>query len=128
MANPKTNEADSVKKLIWMLTWALFVLGGAGFGVLFTLMLNANAQQDMQNAEQDTRVAGMVSQTQFSQMFAQVQTENRREHDIILTAVASNSDKTETNSSQIAKVDSKVSKILGIVEILIDKIRDDDDD
>jgi hypothetical protein len=128
MAKNKTNEAESVKKLVWMIAWALFVLGGAGFGVLFTLMLNANAQQDLRSAEQGTQLSGMVSQTQLSQMFAQVTTESRRERDVILSVVASNSEKAEANSKQISKVDSKVSKILGIVELLVDKIKDNDDD
>jgi hypothetical protein len=128
MANNKTNEAESVKKLVWMIAWALFVLGGAGFGVLFTLMLNANAQQDLRSAEQGTQLSGMVSQTQLSQMFAQVTTESRRERDVILSVVASNSEKAEANSTQIAQVDSKVSKILGIVELLVDKIKDNDND
>jgi uncharacterized membrane protein len=113
---PKTNEADAVK-----LVWKLFTISGCVVGFVGFQLFSAIADQDVQ-------LSGMVSQTQFSQMFAQVQTENRREHDIILTAVAANSEKTETNSSQISKVDSKVSKILGIVELLVDKIKDDDDD
>jgi flagellar basal body-associated protein FliL len=124
----KTNEAESVKKLVWRIAWALFVLFAAGFSVLFTLMLSANAQQDLRSAEQGTQLSGMVSQTQLSQMFAQVTTESRRERDVILSVVASNSEKAEANSKQISKVDSKVSKILGIVELLVDKIREDDDD
>jgi hypothetical protein len=116
MKNPKTNEADAVK-----LVWRLFTIGGFVVGFVGFQLFSAIAEQDVQ-------LSGMVSQTQFSQMFAQVQTENRREHDIILTAVAANSEKTETNSNQIAKVDSKVSKILGIVELLVDKIKVEDDD
>jgi hypothetical protein len=112
----KTNEADAVK-----LVWKLFTISGCVVGFVGFQLFSAIAEQDVQ-------LSGMVSQSQSAQMFAQVQTENRREHDIILTAVASNSDKTETNSNQIAKVDSKVSKILGIVEILIDKIKDNADD
>jgi hypothetical protein len=128
MANNKTNEVEAVKKLIWMIAWALFVLGGAGFGVLFTLMLNANAQQDLQNAEQDTHLVGMVSQAQLTLLVAQVNTNNKAEHTMIMGAVTANAAKAETNSNQISTVDSKVSKILGIVEILVDKIMDEDDD
>jgi hypothetical protein len=90
--------------------------------------LNASAQQDVKNAQQDTQLVSMVGQAQLSQMFAQVTTESRRERDVILSVVASNSEKAEANSKQISKVDSKVSKILGIVELLVDKIKDNDDD
>jgi hypothetical protein len=121
MANNKTNGADAVK-----LVWRLFSIGGCVVAFVGFQLFSAIAEQDVQ-------ISGMVSQSQSAQMFAQVQTENRREHDIILSAVAANSRnidaKTETNSKQIAKVDSAVSKILGIVEILAERmIKDDDDD
>jgi hypothetical protein len=120
----KIGEVEMVTRLIWKLA--------AAFGIALVLMITTMGGGFLflagADAQQDVQFSGMVSQTQFSQMFAQVQTENRREHDIILTAVAANSEKTKTNSNQIAKVDSKVSKILGIVELLIDKIKDDDDD
>jgi hypothetical protein len=116
MAKPKTNEAESVK-----LVWRLFSIGGCVVAFVGFQLFSAIADQDVQ-------ISGMVSQSQSAQMFAQVQTENRREHDIILSAVAANATKAETNSKQVSKVESTVSKILGIVEILAERMKDDDDD
>jgi hypothetical protein len=118
---PQKNTTDSDMILEIRNLKRLFAFGCAVVTFLAWQLFSANAQQDIIINEK-------VNNPHFSLMLAQVQTESRRERDVILKVVASNSEKTESNSKQIAKVDSKVSKILGIVELLVDKIKDDNDD
>jgi hypothetical protein len=114
-------ELGKIQTLIWRLVGGFCVVFFCVFAALgggFVLLVNADAQQDVALNEK-------VGNPQFALLLAQVTASNDKQHELIVSAVTANTKKTDSNSSQIAEVDSKVSRLLGIVETFIGIMKDE---
>ena len=66
--NTTQREIDNLRKLIWTIAWALFLVGGSCFGLLWGA-----------NTGQDTRLEQSITRD----VMIEYKTDNQREHDAI---------------------------------------------